>query len=281
VTSEHVDAAVAYAARGWPVIPLHAWQDGRCTCRALDCASPAKHPRTRHGLHEASTDEATIRRWWHQYRDPNIGLATGVAFDVLDVDGPAGLAALPADLPASDTVDGPTVVTGKGWHVYLAPTGLGNRAGVVPHVDWRGRGGYVVAPPSLHASGRRYRWELPGDPRFGPGAPLRPAPAWLLRLLDPPRPAPAPRLSAATAGGYGRRALDSELGRLARAPEGQRNHELHRAAVRLGQLVAAGQVDRVEVVAALLAVGGRLGLPAREVDGTVSSGMHFGMEHRR
>ena len=55
---------------------------------------------------------------------------------------------------------GPLVRTGGGgWHYYLAPTGLGNvRPAGLEHVDWRGRGGYVVAPPSRHASGHPYQW---------------------------------------------------------------------------------------------------------------------------
>jgi Bifunctional DNA primase/polymerase, N-terminal len=53
------------------------------------------------------------------------------------------------------------VRTGSGWHLYLASTGAGNRAGLLDHVGWRGRGGYVVAPPSRHANGTRYWWLRP------------------------------------------------------------------------------------------------------------------------
>jgi hypothetical protein len=208
---------------------------------------------------------------------------TGVAFDALDVDGPEGLASLPDDLSHTDTVDGPTVVTGKGWHVYLAPSGFGNRAAVRPHVDWRGKGGYVIAPPSVHPNGTSYRWELPGDPTFGPDAPLRPAPAWLLDLVAPPTPPPSAPVGRPLSpdNAYGRHALESELGRLALSPVGQRNHDLHRAAVRLGQLVATGRLDAAEVVSALLAVGARIGLDDREVEGTVRSGLGFGIGNPR
>jgi hypothetical protein len=262
-------AALDYGARSWPVLP---------------CRPRGKTPLLEHGLHDASTDADQIRAWWARWPGANIGLRTGVAFDALDVDGPEGETALDAALPGPEapTVDGPTVATGHGWHVYVAPTGLGNRAGVLPSVDWRGAGGYVIAPPSIHPSGARYRWELPDDPAYGAAAPLRPAPGWLLALLDPPRPAvaalPGP---SATAEGYGRRALEGELGRLAVSAVGQRNHELHRAAVRLGQLVAARAVDAGEVVDSLLAVGARIGLDARECEATVRSGMAFGIEHPR
>jgi len=271
-----VAAPLAYAARGWPV---------------LACRPRGKTPLLEHGLHDASTDPAQIRAWWDRWPDANIGLRTGDAFDVVDVDGPDGEAALDAvDRPADGpTVDGPTVATGKGWHVYLAPTGRGNRAGLVDHVDWRGRGGYVIAPPSVHPSGARYRWELPDHPVFGAEAPLRPAPAWLMGLFDPPR-AIVPNVAQrgvvlhgchGTSDAYGRHALEGELGRLALSPEGQRNDDLHRAAVRLGQLVGAAKLDAAQVVDALLSVGARIGLPEREVEATIRSGLGFGMGHPR
>src|SRR4029450_11384639 len=87
------------------------------------------------------------------------GLATGQTFDVLDVDGPAGEAAI-RELAAEHGLQssGPLVRPGGGWHYYLTPTGLGNvNPAGLEHVDWRGRGGYVVAPPSRHASRHPYR----------------------------------------------------------------------------------------------------------------------------
>jgi hypothetical protein len=43
---------------------------------------------------EATTDADRIGRWWHCWPQANVGLATGIVFDALDIDGPAGLAAL-------------------------------------------------------------------------------------------------------------------------------------------------------------------------------------------
>lgn len=267
---ELLEAALTYAARGWPV---------------LACRRRSKVPLLGHGLHDATIDPDQIRAWWERWPAANVGLVTGVCFDVLDVDGPDGERALAGALPAAEAppVDGPTVATGKGWHVYVAPTGLGNRAGVVPHVDWRGAGGYVIAPPSVHPSGARYCWEFPGDPLFGPEAPLRPAPSWLLELLAPsrhPLAGIAPR-SSPTGDTYGRRALEGELGRLATAPVGERNSVLHAASLRLGQLVAAGQLDAGEATAGLAAVAQRVGLADREIEGTVRSGLTFGIAHPR
>jgi hypothetical protein len=124
-----------------------------CSCRDPGCGQPAKHPLgalVPHGLKEATTNRARVLAWWTQHPQANIGLATGHQFDVLDVDGPAGAQVIRAF--ANDHAlrsSGPLVRTGGGgWHYYLAPTGLGNaRPRDLERVDWRGHGGYVVAPP--------------------------------------------------------------------------------------------------------------------------------------
>src|SRR5512133_3108193 len=112
-------------------------------------------------------------------------MVTGIVFDALDIDGPAGLAALrqlqeAADLP----LPGPLVATGGGgWHHWFRTTGRGHRPPRgLAHVDWRGRGGCVLAPPSRHTSGRTYRWLVGLD-----AASLPEVPAPLRELLDPDR----------------------------------------------------------------------------------------------
>ena len=131
-----LEAALGYAARGIPVYPVH-WpcstQSGAslaCSCsRGAACDRPAKHPLLRHGVKEATTDPDRIGRWWHRWPQANVGLATGVVFDALDIDGPAGLAALrQLQGAAGPWLPGPLVATGGGgWHHWFAPTGLGNR----------------------------------------------------------------------------------------------------------------------------------------------------------
>jgi len=267
-----LEAALAYASRGWPVLP---------------CEPRGKRPfglLVAHGLKEATTDPATIEGWWWAEPEANIGLRTGVAFDVLDVDGDEGMAALAIEIPFdAPTVDGPTVTTGKGAHVYVAVTGLGNRAGFLPGVDWRGKGGYVVAPPSVHPSGAVYVWKCgEDDPAFGANAPIRPAPAWLLDLLKC-RPAPAllPNGRPTSTSAYGRRALEAECGRLALAPEGQRNHSLNAAAFALGQLVASSALSADEVIVSLVEVARRIGLRDTEIERTVESGLNAGLRSPR
>src|SRR4029453_19454077 len=81
--------------------------------------------------------------------------------------GPAGLESLKAlHTPATTWLSR----TGRGLHQWFKHPGgtIGNRAGVRPHLDVRGDGGYVILPPSRHASGRRDEWVSP--PERGPRA---------------------------------------------------------------------------------------------------------------
>jgi hypothetical protein len=87
-----------------------------CSCpRGPGCDRPAKHPLVRHGGTDATCDPGQLARWWARWPAANLGLATGVVFDALDIDGPAGLAAL---RQLAHTVGlrlhGPLVATGGG-----------------------------------------------------------------------------------------------------------------------------------------------------------------------
>jgi hypothetical protein len=260
-------AAEAYAALGFPVVPLHTPRPGSgCSCRAGHaCPNPGKHPRLASWRELASTDPAEARGWWRRWPAANLGLATGARFDVLDVDGPSGEAELRALVQAGVVPrGGPLARTGGGgWHLWFAPTGLGNRGGFRPGLDWRGRGGLVVAPPSRHPSGRCYRWVRP------PSADLPAVPAGLRALLAPPgRPAPAP-LPPAPGRGYGTAALRGETARVATARPGGRRQALNTAALKLGRLVAAGQLEEARVWAELAAAGRTVGLGEAEIAKTV------------
>ena len=83
-----VVAALGYARRGWPVLPLHTATPHGCTCQQERCTSAGKHPRTPHGLHEASQDPEQIRAWWRRWPAANIGIRTGrdAGLLVLDLD---------------------------------------------------------------------------------------------------------------------------------------------------------------------------------------------------
>src|SRR3954454_3444064 len=82
-------AALAHAARGWPVLPCWGVGEGRCGCRRPDCDRPGKHPLgllVPHGVKDATTDPALIAAWWGEHPDANIGLAADGAWWALDVD---------------------------------------------------------------------------------------------------------------------------------------------------------------------------------------------------
>ena len=117
-----VVAALSYAKRQWPVIPLHTMSEtGGCTCGA-ECSSPAKHPRNPHGLSEASTDATTIQGWWDQWPNSNIGIATGQASGLLVVDvdrKSGGLESWASLQDIHGRVETLTSLTGGGGNHYL------------------------------------------------------------------------------------------------------------------------------------------------------------------
>jgi hypothetical protein len=92
------EAAADYAERGWLVMPLHSIQGESCTCGKPDCHSPGKHPRTAHGLKDASTDQQQVAAWWREWPDANVGIVTGTesGIVVIDIDGQRGIASLDA-----------------------------------------------------------------------------------------------------------------------------------------------------------------------------------------
>jgi hypothetical protein len=178
---QNIEWALEYAEKGFPVFPVYeVLRDGGCSCRVKDCKSIGKHPITRKGVLEATTAKAQIESWWKQTPSANIGIATGRELPdgglliVVDVDtdsakgkkGAESLAALVAEhgeLPATLTQQ-----TGSGGRHYCFRTA--NRykndstGRIGKDIDCRCHSGYVVAPPSKHYSGGRYKWLNWGDP---------------------------------------------------------------------------------------------------------------------
>ncbi|MFA9229888.1 MAG: bifunctional DNA primase/polymerase [Microgenomates group bacterium] len=164
-----LEHALNYAERGWAVLPLHEIQEGRCACGKPDCTSQGKHPKISGGLKSATFNAETIRQWWAQWPDANIGIVTGrvSGLMVVDIDHGATKNGY-ASLQSLEAANGPlprdlTVQTGGGGlHIYLSMPAVDIRnstSKLAPHIDVRGEGGYVVAPPSRHISGTRYTWE--------------------------------------------------------------------------------------------------------------------------
>jgi len=166
-------AARDYLRRGWSVIPV----------RRGD-----KRPLTAwQGYQERGPSADEVSGWFARWPDANVGIVTGAVSGliVVDVDahhgGEQALAALEqAHEPLPPTIE--AVSGGGGRHLYFAHPGgtVHNRVGLVPGVDLRGDGGLIIAPPSLHASGRYYRWRPGRAPGEIEPAPL---PEWLLEHL--------------------------------------------------------------------------------------------------
>ncbi len=155
--------ALGYAEQGWPVFPI--WPCG-------------KNPLTRHGVKDATTNQATVGRWWRRWPQANIGLAVPADYLVIDVDSPDALQSLRyQDLEVPSTS---TSRTHRGWHFwYMVAAAVRNGVGVVPGVDIRAAGGYVIVPPSVHPSGTTYRWDVPLDREA-----ISECPEWLLDRLE-------------------------------------------------------------------------------------------------
>lgn len=162
-------AAIGYLGRGWSVIALQPL-----------AKKPALPSWQQYQVRPA--EEAEVRKWWTAMPTANLGVVTGTASGgllVLDVDGPEGRASLRGlTLPVT-----PVAETGSGYHYYFRHPGgaVANAVRVRPGLDVRADGGYVVAPPSLHASGRRYAWL---DGLSPDDVALAPAPYWLVEALQ-------------------------------------------------------------------------------------------------
>lgn len=152
-------------------VPLHAaalWY-GEQGLRVFPLSPGSKIPfKGSNGCHDASSNPDVINGWWESSPDANIGIATGTLIDVIDIDGPQGAIAwarLIEDLPP--ILGRVSTPRPGGNHLYVAAvSGRGNKAALVPGVDYRGAGGYVVAPPSvIHPGGKdapgTYRWHRP------------------------------------------------------------------------------------------------------------------------
>ena len=149
------------------------------------CLPRDKPPATANGVKAATTDAETIRQWWRQLPEANIGMATGepsviFVIDVDGVDAEAKLRKLEAQhgaLPA--TVE---VITARGRHIWfkMPDAPIRNSAGKLgPGLDLRATGGYVLVPPSIHPTGRRYEWSVDC------ASAIADAPSWLTeRVTD-------------------------------------------------------------------------------------------------
>jgi hypothetical protein len=145
-----------------------------------------KRPATAHGVKDATVDPRVIEHWWRE-ADFNIGVATGavsgvVVIDIDNIDAEGELRRLESAQGALP----PTVeaITARGRHLFFKWPGQDVRnsaSRIAPGIDVRGDGGYVIAPPSLHPSGKRYAWSVDSGNVFAD------APGWLLDMISAPK----------------------------------------------------------------------------------------------
>jgi predicted P-loop ATPase len=251
------DEALRLISLGWRVFP---------------CRPGQKTPRTEKGFQDASIDAAQTRRWWPPTSRSNLAIATGPfsGLVVLDVDtAKGGMASLQELIAKHGPL--PRTVAAKtpsgGAHYYFGwpmRGGVRNRANFLPGLDIRGEGGYVVAPPStlfVAASGEvigEYEWLT--DPVLTPVADL---PPWLEELIQHHAKqlnggqhniAPGPKpMGKATA--YGEATLDAICEDIAHAPPGTQEVTLRDRTLRIGSLVAGGEIGEGYAKAALIHAG--------------------------
>ena len=153
-------SALYYVRQGLKVLPLA--PGSKIPLGDRDGCCGGSHAR---GSLDARCDPEFVVHWWRAHPTANVGIATGHRVDVVDQDGPEGAIswAKLGRLEAWPAVIG-VVCTPRagGVHRYVSATGNGNGAKIAPGIDYRGAGGYVVAPPSI-VNGRRYAWASPLD----------------------------------------------------------------------------------------------------------------------
>jgi hypothetical protein len=276
--------ALDYARRGWHVFP---------------CKPSNKAPYIAGGLNRATTDPDVIAEWWGQWPHAMIGVRMGEVSGVwaLDPDGPAEpgtadgranwseLVAKNGGCPATHTHRTP----GGGLHLlfkWREDQPITNREGRLKGlgINVRGNGGYVIAPPSCRHDGKTYDIAEPRDLFNFAEAPER---LYDLILMKPAeRPVMVQSAARAlSARRYAEAALQGEAHEVAATITGKRNSRLNIAAVKLGSLVASGELSEGEVVDALydsaVANGSVADDGHRQTVATIRSGMRHGLQNPR
>ncbi len=242
--------ALAFAGQGWPVFP---------------CQPGQKIPATRHGFHDATTDERQITRWFGRHPDWNLAVATGAPGpDVLDIDqhGQAGngFAAF-NQLRRAGLLDGASAYVrtpSGGLHAYFAGSGQRNGHLASHHLDFRSAGGYVLTPPS-QVDGKPYELVKTLDGHGGLDW------AAATQVLEPRKQQQRPEPRQAAGGD-----ISCLAEWVARQGEGNRNAGLFWAANR------ALEADRAADLSPLAAAARQTGLGEREIHRTLDSARKTG-----
>lgn len=204
-TGNFLDVAMFYAQNNIKVFPVKR-QD--------------KKPLCANGFKAATTDKVVLQEWNNKFSNCNVGIPTGHINNifVVDIDGEQGFKSLNCLELIYGKLDAPTVITGKGKHLYFKmPENVELKCStskIANHIDIRANGGYVVAPPSIHENGHRYTWE-----NFTANQIFPEAPSWLISLITNEEKQTLP--------------VSDVLEEISNAPQGQRNDTLYRRAISL------------------------------------------------
>ena len=281
-------------AQTFPVFPVSIWRDRPDHVE--------KTPITPHGHKDASRSAAQIREWWELHPAAGIGLATGHRLPsgrrlvVIDIDLPnsrnagkvAGMAALRLLSERGLHTPTRTARTGSGGcHLYYsAPHDLQITCGQALRIDgqataidWRGQGGYVVAPPSPYP-GSAYRWATPSP---WVAETIQEMPGALLALLTRRAACDADvqRIEASLRKEYNQRqygntALRNACAAIDASGNGNRHATLNLQSYCIGKLIAGGCIEEAEAEAALIDAGIRTGKGRAEVVRTVRAAFRAG-----
>jgi len=157
-----LEAALEYLRMGWVPIPLK-----------LKAKTPLISWRK---WQQRKPTAADLKSWWERWPDANVAILTGATSGIMALDLEAGTSLDSKPIPPT-----PMQETGGGGRHYLfrhPGFPVPNAVKILPGVDLRGDGGYIVVPPSVHPSGKRYEWVITPEQE-----PLAEAPAWLLELI--------------------------------------------------------------------------------------------------
>ena len=252
-----------YCERGWYIHPLN-----------------GKIPLLKNWQNQASIDPVVVKQWFEEWSHASLGVVTGACSNllVLDIDGEEGKNSI-VGLELPNTL---SAITSRGTHYYFNfPESLKNisttKAGLFSGVDTRGRGGFIVAPPSLHKTRHQYCWANSLN------TVLADAPEWLVQSLSPLKKESYKEtvLIFSKSSRYAQAALIKELIAISTAPKGKRNTQLNHSAFAMGTLIASGCINIECVTETLAQAALNIGLNQSEVKKTLYSGLSAGMQHPR
>lgn len=219
-----------------------------------------KSPLCPNGFKSATMDRVVLQEWNKKFHDCNIGIPTGTINNifVVDVDGEIGAKSLIALENIYGKLDAPTVITGKGKHLYFKiPENTNIKSSVskiANHIDIRANGGYVVAPPSIHENGNCYKWV-----NFDFSQDFPTAPQWLIDVISN---------SAETK-------FEDLLEEIATASEGMRNTTLLGNAIKICNSANKQFLDMENIKNNIIDAGIASGLSRAESARTVDNAMRF------